>query len=56
MLPDIKEQVLFVIESAAETEKLLKFLETNDFILFDVFDKIHAFLVTMMSRVYKPKK
>lgn len=55
-LPDIKEEILFVIESGAEAESLIKFLETNDFILFDVYETIRRFVERMLARVYNPDK
>ncbi|XP_058451946.1 uncharacterized protein LOC131430760 [Malaya genurostris] len=55
-LPDIKEQIMFIIEITQEAESLIKFLETNDFILFDVYDKINKFIAMFLTRFYDPEK
>lgn len=44
LLADFKLQLLFVIDLCKSAESLIKFLEKNDLIVFDVYDRTKMFM------------
>ncbi|XP_049294373.1 uncharacterized protein LOC125769620 [Anopheles funestus] len=52
----IRSIIRFVIEVCTDAEKLIKFLETNDFVLFKIYEYIKAFMSGWLGKVYEVEK
>lgn len=52
---EIKPMIRFVLEICSSAESMIKYLETNEFILFDVYAREKEFIVKWLSKVYDAK-
>lgn len=52
----IKSMIRFVIDVCNDAERLIRFLETNEFVLFQIYDQMKVFMASWLGKIYEVDK